>query len=169
MDNVGIKWSVGDRVMMTENNYIINIMNGTEGIITDLNNNEIQVTFKSGDVQTFTIGNPNGDDNLTNDRWDNTNEKSSNKKDLYTSMLIHSYAVSVHRYQGSETNYIIFYIPKVNMSKFLNRNLLYTGITRAKKGIWMVGDYDTMVRAATTSPPYRCDNLALRIKTYFNS
>ena len=66
--------------------------------------------------------------------------------------------------QGSERDYVIGYIPKGSPgSTFLNANLFYTLITRAKKIIWLVGDIETMERCATTRPAYRCDNLAQRL------
>ena len=156
-DEKGIMWRIGDRVMMTENNYKINVMNGDEGTVTDLTAEQIQVTFKDGQSHVFDLSS-----NVTGDVPDNYEPGA--KKVLNTGSLIHSFGVSVHRYQGSESDYVIFYIPESKPSKFLNRNLLYTGITRAKKLIWMVGDYDTMVRAATTAPAYRCDNLAQRLR-----
>jgi len=153
-DSGGKIWRVGDRVMMIENNYKINIMNGDEGVVTDLNERELSVKFKNG-THVFSL-----DRSLNKDI-----EERESKKTINVGMLIKSYAVSVHRMQGSEKAYVIGYIPKYNSGSFLNRNLLYTLITRAKKSIWMVGDIDTMERAAVTNPPYRCDNLALRLNT----
>jgi exodeoxyribonuclease V alpha subunit len=153
-DDQGTKWRINDRVMMTENNYKINVMNGEEGMITDLTASQLEVTFKDGSSHIFSL----------NTLTDTDDEMEMGcKKILTTSSLTHSFGVSVHRYQGSESDHVIFYIPESKPSKFLNRNLLYTGITRAKKIIWMVGDYDTMLRAATTAPAYRCDNLAKRL------
>lgn len=153
-DERGVLWRINDRVMMTENNYKYNIMNGDEGIVTDITPTQVQVTFKDGSNEIFYLSGGSEEEN---------EEGGSKCKELYTGQLIHSFGVSVHRYQGSENDYIIFYVPESKPSKFLNRNLLYTGITRARKLIWMVGHYDTMVAAATTSPPYRCDNLGTRL------
>lgn len=156
-DGQGKSWRINDRVMMTENNYKINVMNGDEGNITDLTSTQVQVTFKDGTNHVFELSSDGHGD------IDIPNGEEGRSKVLSTSCLVHSFGVSVHRYQGSECDYVIFYVPKSAPSKFLNRNLLYTGITRAKKLIWLVGDYDTMVRAATTAPPYRCDNLGQRL------
>lgn len=146
-------WRIGDRVMMTENNYKINVMNGDEGIVTDISEKGIKVTFKDGSEKIFLLNGPN---------LEESGEKVSNKE-LTTSSLALSFCVSVHRYQGSENDFIIFFIPQSKESKFLNRNLLYTGITRGKKIIWMVGDHDTMLKAATTAPAYKHDNLCQRL------
>lgn len=153
-DTRGTLWRINDRVMMTENNYAINVMNGDEGVITDLTADQLQVTFKDGTEQIFSLDVEDPDQH----------EDRGSKKVLTTGSLIHSFGVSVHRYQGSEAEYVIFYIPESKPTKFLNRNLLYTGVTRAKRVLWMVGHYDTMLRSATTPPPYRCDNLAQRLK-----
>lgn len=153
-DSSGRGWRINDRVMMTQNNYKINVMNGDEGTITDITPTQLQVTFKDGKSYPFLLD--------MSDVENDENDGSS--KVLTVNQIAHSFGVSVHRYQGSECDYVIFYIPQAKESKFLNKNLLYTGITRAKKMIWMVGDYETMVKAATTAPAYRCDNLSLRLK-----
>ncbi len=166
-DDKGISWRIGDRVMMTENNYKINVMNGDEGTISDLSEDKIQVTFKDGTSHVFDLShgtNIKSGDDPVKEVVPTPEEEMNCRKILTTDSLVHSFAVSVHRYQGSEADYVIFYLPESPPSKFLNRNLIYTGITRAKKLIWMVGHYNTMIRAATTSPAYRCDNLAIRLK-----
>lgn len=155
-------WMEEDRVMMIENNYNINVMNGDEGKITSVQKESVTVKFKNNKEYTFLMDKSPEDEKHSG--MQDSLETSSYSKELYVSSLVQSYAVSVHRYQGSENDIIIFYIPKSNPSKFLNRNLLYTGITRAKKCIYLVGDYDTMLSTASMSPPYRCDNLALRLK-----
>ena len=53
--------------------------------------------------------------------------------------LEHAYAVTIHKSQGSEYNYVI--IPVFNgYPKLFTRNLLYTGMTRAKKMLILVGN-----------------------------
>jgi len=157
-DQNGILYRLDDRVMMTQNNYKHKLMNGDEGRITDLTNQHIIVTFKNEETSTFLL---NYDSNTTQSF--DLDESTDKSDELNTGMLIHSFAVSIHRYQGSESDYVIIYFPKSSGGRFLNRNLLYTAITRGKKIVWMVGDYDTMINAATTAPPYRCDNLAERL------
>ena len=49
-----------------------------------------------------------------------------------------SFANSVHKAQGSEFDVVIIPISKSN-KRMLHRNLLYTGITRAKKHVFLVG------------------------------
>ena len=52
--------------------------------------------------------------------------------------LILAYAVSIHKYQGSECPCIIIPIHTSHF-KLLHRNLLYTGVTRGKKLVILVG------------------------------
>jgi GTPase SAR1 family protein len=144
-------WRIADRVMLIENNYTVNLMNGSEGIVTDVDivQEQISVKFAEASYIFKTCAVLEDDDG---------------NKELNTKSLVHSFAVSVHRFQGSELDYVIGYIPTGNpSSSFLNSNLLYTLITRTKKIIWLIGDIETIVRSATTKPSWRCSNLTKRI------
>ena len=56
-----------------------------------------------------------------------------------------AYAVTIHKAQGSEYPAVI--MPLLTGPRMLmNRNLLYTGITRAKSCVCIVGNYDTFVQ-----------------------
>ncbi|MFA5306808.1 MAG: ATP-dependent RecD-like DNA helicase [Candidatus Babeliales bacterium] len=109
----GTIYKVSDRVMQIRNNYDKFVFNGDIGTITDINtvDHELTVTF--------------GDRNLTYD-FTELNE------------LTLSYAVSIHKSQGSEFACVI--IP-IFMQHFilLQRNLIYTAITRAKKLCILIG------------------------------
>jgi exodeoxyribonuclease V alpha subunit len=154
LDARGKKWSVNDRVMATENNYKNNVLTGDEGIIIDVSTEEetfsmIVVKFKTHTHKYFTCI---------------VSENEEGGKELNTTSLVLSFACSVHRLQGSEADYVIGYIPQGSPgSTFLNSNLLYTLITRAKKIVWLVGDCETMERSATTKTAYRCENLVKRL------
>lgn len=156
-DNSGKIWRIGDRVMMKQNNYNINIMNKEQGKIVNIDNveNEIQVKFKNGTIKNFKISNvQNGDLNV-----------SEKDRVLSINMLQLGYAITVDCSQGSEYDYVIYYIPlTAKNSPFLNRNRTYTAITRAKIAIWCVGNLDTLIGSAIRLPPYKCDNLALRLQ-----
>lgn len=77
-----------------------------------------------------------------------------------------AYAVTIHKSQGSEYPAVI--MPLLNGPKMLfNRNLLYTGITRAKALVVMLGSEDTVREMiANTSEQKRYTNLASRILNY---
>ena len=70
--------------------------------------------------------------------WDNGNKVVANKEDLETIDL--AYAMSVHKSQGSEYDCVIIPMLSCQFSRLHKRNLLYTGVTRAKKKVIIVGD-----------------------------
>ena len=85
-------------------------------------------------------------------------------EELTVLQLRHSFCMTIHKSQGSEWNYIIFYLPSHESNNFfINKNLIYTAITRAKKEVWIIGDILAIEQGATRPPSYRCDNLGLRI------
>jgi exodeoxyribonuclease V alpha subunit len=46
-----------------------------------------------------------------------------------------AFAITVHKSQGSEYDHILFIVPELISKTLLTREILYTGITRAKKSI----------------------------------
>jgi exodeoxyribonuclease V alpha subunit len=110
---MGRTFHVGDKVMQLRNDYEKLVFNGDVGRILsiDLSGQMLAVSFDDRRVEySFAAI----DD------------------------LVLAYAVSIHKYQGSECPCVI--IP-IDMSHFkmLHRNLLYTGITRGKKLVILVG------------------------------
>jgi exodeoxyribonuclease V alpha subunit len=80
--------------------------------------------------------------------------------------LTHAFAMTVHKSQGSEFPVVI--MPMVGGSPmFLNRKLLYTGVTRAKRMIILVGNFDHFVRMIRAgSSRERRTGLKARIACY---
>jgi exodeoxyribonuclease V alpha subunit len=78
--------------------------------------------------------------------------------------LEHAYAVTVHKSQGSEYPAVV--LPLLDGPKMLmNRNILYTAVTRAKKCICVVGSDDTFYEmVANENEQKRYSSLAKRIK-----
>lgn len=150
VDQNGIKWRVGDRVMATENRYDIGIMNGEEGRVVKILPTAIQVQF-GAKAHDFSLQIPVFSDT--------ENEPPTVK------LLIHSYAITVHRSQGSEWDIVIFYLPTspANLS-FVTKRLIYTALSRAKQQVFCIGDLNAMNYGANKPSPYRCDNLVLRIQ-----
>lgn len=109
----GRAFRVNDKVMQIRNNYDKEVFNGDIGVIEmlDAENRELAVSFDGRKVS-----------------YDVT--------DL--DELVHAYAITIHKSQGSE--YPVVVMP-VLMTHFvmLQRNLIYTGVTRAKKLLVMVG------------------------------
>ena len=57
--------------------------------------------------------------------------------------LEHSYAITIHKAQGSEFDVVVLIIPQ-SSKMLLTRNLLYTAITRAKKLLVVIGNYNVI-------------------------
>jgi exodeoxyribonuclease V alpha subunit len=160
-DSFGKLWKLGARVMMTVNRYDINVMNGEEGIIIGIlaNRSCVKVRFKNGqevDFPTFTpvIMNTNESD-----------EEPLDDQPLSTKLLTLSWAITVHKSQGSQWRYVIFYIPH-NMSKgsFFNRKLLYTGISRTREMLYVVANCESVFLSSIfVNPSHRYDNLSKRL------
>lgn len=108
-----IIFAVGDKVMQTRNNYDKEVFNGDIGYIKRI----------STEDKLLTVGIDNQDVDY---QFSELNE------------LELAYAVSVHKYQGSESPCIIMPIHEQHY-RLLYRNLLYTGITRGKKLVVLIG------------------------------
>jgi len=109
---VGIGWSVGDRVMQIKNNYDKNVFNGDVGIVYSINKEKrkIAVFF---------------DDKLITYQDDELDE------------LQLAYACTIHKSQGSEYPAVIVILDSSHYV-MLQRNLIYTAITRAKGHVWIL-------------------------------
>jgi exodeoxyribonuclease V alpha subunit len=107
---------IGDRVIQTRNNYDLGVFNGDIGRVTQVNSEEMtcEVSFSGGEERVVNY----------------------EKEDL--SDLSLAYAITIHKSQGSEFQVVI--IPVLGQHfNMLFRNLIYTGLTRAKKLAIFVG------------------------------
>ena len=136
----GTQYRLNDKVMQIRNDYEKEVFNGDIGTITkvDMEERELTVLFETREVV-----------------YDVT--------ELDELML--AYAVTIHKSQGSE--YPIVVMP-FTMSHFvmLQRNLLYTGVTRAKKILVLVGEKKAIyyaIRNETTTRRNTC--LARRLQS----
>ena len=109
---MGIGWSVGDRVMQIKNNYDKNVFNGDVGIVYSIykEKRKIAVFF---------------DEKLITYQDDELDE------------LQLAYACTIHKSQGSEYPAVIVILDSSHYV-MLQRNLLYTAITRAKGHVWVL-------------------------------
>lgn len=81
--------------------------------------------------------------------------------------ITHAYCISIHKSQGSEYPIVIMPIVKEH-SYMLQKRLLYTGITRAKSSLILLGDKDVFIKAIHAKDrTIRNTTLALRIQEYF--
>jgi exodeoxyribonuclease V alpha subunit len=124
-------WSfrLGDKVMQIVNNYDKDVFNGDIGWISKIDPEQREVTI---DFEGRLV--PYGYSDLDE--------------------VVLAYAVSVHKSQGSE--YPVVILPVVTQHyMLLQRNLIYTGITRAKKLVIMIGTKKALAIAIRNNKPQR--------------
>ncbi|MEE1928225.1 ATP-dependent RecD-like DNA helicase [Streptomyces sp. TRM 70351] len=121
----GRVFRVGDKVTQIRNNYdkgAAGVFNGTVGVVTALHPEEQTLTVRTDE-----------DEEVTYD-FDELDE------------LAHAYAVTIHRSQGSEYPAVV--IPVTTGAwMMLQRNLLYTAVTRAKRLVVLVGSRRALAQA----------------------
>ena len=113
MERFGSTFAPGDKVMQIENDYDKEVYNGDIGYVegVDLNEGELTASF-DGRTVSYLFG------------------------ELDT--LVLAYAATIHKSQGSEYPAVV--IPVLTQHyAMLQRNLLYTGITRGKRLVVLVG------------------------------
>ena len=113
VERFGWTFAPGDKVMQIENDYDKDVYNGDIGMIgnVDLDEGEVAVSFDGRSV-TFLFG------------------------ELDT--LIPAYAATIHKSQGSEYPAVVIPVMTQHYA-MLQRNLIYTGVTRGKKLVVLVG------------------------------
>ena len=119
---------VGDKVIQLRNNYTkgkAGIFNGTVATVTGMSLQEQTVTVLTDEDEHIDYDFAELDE------------------------LAHAYAITIHRSQGSEYPAVV--IPLTTSSwMMLQRNLLYTGVTRAKQLIVLVGSRRALAQAVRT-------------------
>ncbi len=113
-------FKVGDKVMQLKNNYDKNVYNGDVGFITALNKKEKTMTVQFDDQVLFPW-----------EEWD---------------QITLAYAITIHKSQGSEFKAVILFLDNQHHI-MLQRNLLYTAITRAKERLFIIGSKRAVEKA----------------------
>jgi exodeoxyribonuclease V alpha subunit len=113
VERFGWTFARGDKVMQIENDYAKEVYNGDIGYIedVDLDDGELTISFDGRSV-TYGFG------------------------ELDT--LVPAYAATIHKSQGSEYPAVVVPVMTQHYA-MLQRNLLYTGVTRGKKLVVLVG------------------------------
>ncbi len=128
---------VGDKVMQTVNDYDLDVFNGDIGTIVDIGERDLVVRF-------------------------NGRRKKYDRKKMDD--IIHAYALTVHKSQGSEYPAIVAPLSHQHFI-MLQRNLLYTAVTRAKKLVVLVGSKKALFTAlGNNRPAHRFTALKKRIQ-----
>src|SRR5665811_1847148 len=124
----GRVFRVGDKVTQLRNNYdkgAAGVVNGTTGVVTGMSLEDHSLTVRTDE-----------DEELAYD-FDELDE------------LAHAHAVTIHRSHGSEYPAVV--IPLTTSAwMMLQRNLLYTGVTRAKQLIVLAGSRRALAQAVRT-------------------
>ena len=171
----GYSYRKGDRVIQTKNDYEKGVFNGDIGYIVAVNTEKelLKVEFLDTDKQET-------DSKFWLDYWDMDEDEEEDEEieahgpnpyvtysrnDLEN--LDPAYAITIHKSQGSEFPAVI--MPFLN-SHFvmLERNLLYTGVTRAKKYLFLEGQRNAIYKAVKTiSMLSRNSNLRTKLQGDF--
>lgn len=141
VEAMGNTFRLGDKVMQIRNNYQKEVFNGDIGVITavDSANSKISVNYYGRPVEY------------------NLNEMDE---------LTIAYAISVHKSQGSEYPAVV--IPLMTQHYILlQRNLLYTALTRGQKLVVLIGMQKALsVALRNDKPQNRLSRLAERLQNY---
>ena len=121
VDKFGYRFSAGDKVMQIENNYDRDVYNGDIGFVTSVNLDDAELAVEfDGRAVSYPFGE--------------------------LDELVLCYATTIHKSQGSE--YPVVVIPvSTQHYMMLKRNLIYTGITRGKKLVVLVGQKRALAMA----------------------
>jgi exodeoxyribonuclease V alpha subunit len=136
----GVDYRLGDKVMQTRNNYDKGIFNGDLGRISHVNTHAgtAAVDFDGNIVEL-------------------------ERTDLIDLSL--AYAISIHKSQGSEFPILILPLVKGHFL-LLQRNLLYTALTRGKRKVFFVGDPAAFAMAVrNTEAAIRQTDLVRKVRT----
>ena len=121
-----VTYRENDKVLQQINNPDCNVFNGDIGYIRKIEKVKDKVTK---DVITIDF-----DGNMVE----------YNKEDL--SMIKHAYAITIHKSQGSEFPHVIMPICH-SYNKMLYNKLIYTGVSRAKKSLIILGERESFIKA----------------------
>ncbi|MBB5805761.1 exodeoxyribonuclease V alpha subunit [Saccharothrix ecbatanensis] len=121
----GRVFRVGDKVTQMRNNYEKNVFNGTLGVVTAIDLVEQKLTVRTDEDEDVDY------------EFGELDE------------LTHAYAMTIHRSQGSEYPCVVIPIT-TSAWMMLQRNLLYTAVTRAKKLVVLVGSRKAIGQAVRT-------------------
>lgn len=112
---------VGDRIMITRNEYDLGVYNGDVGRVEAINKGSVDVVIKGVKDQRITL-----------------------PMDAVGKLLRLAYATTVHKSQGLEYDVIVMPMSVDHPPALLQRSLLYTAITRAKEKVILIGDREAV-------------------------
>ncbi len=130
----GGEWYPGRPVMITRNDYTLELYNGDIGVCV-AGADGLEVVF------------------------DGAGRRTQRPSHLGEHATVH--AMTIHKSQGSQFEEVVVALPEES-SRLLTRELLYTAVTRARTGIHIVGN-EAVVRAAVSRSVQRASGLGARL------
>lgn len=132
-DKQYILFRINDPIMYTKNNYEKRLFNGMEGKITYIDN------YIDENNETIT--------SITIEKKDSKEKHIFESNDDFIQYLKPSYMITIHKSQGSEADSVLILLTSKYM---INKNLLYTAFTRAKKKVCIIATKEVLQYGKTT-------------------
>ena len=129
---IGADWYVGRPLIVTENDYALQLYNGDTGVVIAVGDGRLVAAFERGGTVT---------------------EVSPARLAAVDTV----YAMTVHKSQGSQFDVVAFVAPGSD-SRILTRELLYTAVTRARERLIVIGGEEA-IRSAIARPISRASGL----------
>lgn len=142
----------GDKVVCVKNTYYKNPEDDTVDIEKSAFNGETGVVIKERSKKIITV------------RF-GTHE-SYKELNIDKNVIDFGYALSVHKSQGSQYDSVCLVLSQ-SPEILLNRELLYTAITRTKSKLYIVGEDYCILKSAATPAPKRYSNIAFLINKVY--
>lgn len=136
--NEELKLKKQDKVIVIKNDYEKDVYNGDVGTVTDISD-KVKVEFKEEKTVEF--------------EFDELDE------------LQLAYSLTIHKSQGSEYDYVILVLDN-KQTVMLNKNLIYTAITRAKKGLFIIYNDENTIKEKAKIAAEECRKSQLWKKIY---
>jgi exodeoxyribonuclease V alpha subunit len=128
----GTEWYVGRPLIVTENDYALQLYNGDTGVVIAVGDGRLVAAFERGGTVA---------------------EVSPTRLAAVDTV----YAMTVHKSQGSQFDVVAFVVPGTD-SRILTRELLYTAVTRARERLIVLGSEES-IRSAIERPISRASGL----------
>jgi exodeoxyribonuclease V alpha subunit len=171
IDHWNNKWHIGSRIMCLENNYDLPIYNGTEAIVEDFNDDVLMIKVTETKivngkaVKMSKLHDIPLKARIKKPQTDPETGDPIDVEEFNTNKFMLSYAITTHKAQGNQWPYVVYYIPYGKGSgNFINRNQVYTAISRARRAVWIIGDIDAFYDSLGKGIPYRHNTLAVRAR-----
>ncbi len=132
----------GDRLMVIQNDYELNVYNGDVGKLSEIGKEGLLVKVHGVGENAMDMDVPF-------------------KNETAVTKLRLAYCITAHKSQGSEFDTIIMPITR-SQGRMLQRNLLYTAVTRARKRVWLIGEEIAVQKAVENNKVVRRNTIFSR-------